>query len=74
MQTGAVDAVIMWNGVAHTFKDHLDIIPTQYEYDSVIRVHIIGLKYSKSPELTESFVSFAKEHAESIFASFGYVK
>ena len=74
IQTGAVDAVIMWNGVAHNFRNYLDIVPTPYEYDSVIRVHIIGLNYSKSPDLTARFISFAKNHAESIFASYGYVK
>jgi molybdate transport system substrate-binding protein len=74
LQTGAVDAAIMWNGVAHNFRDHVDIIPTPYEYDSVIRVHIIGLKYSKSPDLTERFISFAKDRAQAVFASYGYVK
>jgi molybdate transport system substrate-binding protein len=74
MQTGAVDAVIMWNGVAHNYKDHLDIVPTPYEYDSSIRVHVIGLSYSKHPELVKRFVAFAKERAEPIFASYGYVK
>lgn len=74
MQTGAVDAVIMWNGVAHDFKDNLEIVPTPYEYDSVIQVHVIGLNYSHFPKLTESFVQFAKEHGEPVFASYGYVK
>ena len=74
MQTGAVDAVIMWNGVAHNFRDNLDIVPTPYEYDSVIRVHVIGLNYSRFPELTERFVNFARENGEQVFASYGYVK
>jgi len=74
MQTGAVDAVIMWNGVAHNYLDSLDVVPTPYEYDSVIRVHVIGLNYSQVPELTQSFVRFAREHGEEVFASYGYVK
>ncbi|MBN1347623.1 MAG: extracellular solute-binding protein [Phycisphaerae bacterium] len=74
LQTGAVDAVIMWNGVAHTFKDHLEIVPTPYEYDTSIRVHVIGLGYSKHPELVKQFASFAKQQGQGIFASFGYVK
>jgi molybdate transport system substrate-binding protein len=74
LQTGAVDAVIMWNGVANTFKEHLDIVPTPYEYDTTIRVHVIGLGYSKHPELVKQFVSFAKEYGKAIFASYGYVK
>jgi molybdate transport system substrate-binding protein len=74
MQTGAVDAVIMWNGVAHNFSDYLEIVPVPYEYDSVIRVHVIGLSYSKNPELVREFISFAKERGEAIYASYGYVK
>ncbi len=74
MQTGAVDAVIMWNGVAHNYLDSLDIVAAPYEYDSVIRVHIIGLNYSQSPELMMAFISFAKENGAQIFASYGYVK
>jgi molybdate transport system substrate-binding protein len=74
MQTGVVDAVIMWNGVAHNFKEYLEIVPTPYEYDTVIRIHVIGLSYSKNPELVRRFISFAKERGEAIYASYGYVK
>ena len=74
METGAVDAVIMWNGVAHNYKEHLKIVPVPYEYDTDIRVHIIGLNYTQHPELTERFIAFAREHAKDIFASYGYVK
>ena len=74
MQTGAVDAVIMWNGVAHNYLEHLEIVPVPYEYDTDIQVHVIGLNYSKHPELTESFIEFAKKNAKSIYASYGYVK
>lgn len=74
MQTGAVDAVIMWNGVANNFKEHLEIVPTPYEYDTVIRVHVIGLGYSKNPELVKQFISYVKENGEAIYASYGYTK
>ncbi len=74
MKTDAVDAVIMWNGVAHTFKEHLEIVPTPYEYDSTIRVHVIGLDYTEHPDLVKKFVAFAKEDGKKIFASHGYVK
>ena len=74
LQTGAVDAVIMWKGVAYTFRDDLDIVETPYEYDSVVGVHVIGLNYSRVPELAESFIRFAGEHGASVFESYGYVK
>ena len=50
LKTQAVDAVIMWNGVAHTFRDSLEVVKTPYEYDEEIRVHIIGLSYTKESE------------------------
>ena len=74
IKTEAVDAVIMWNGVAHTFKDSLDVVPTPYEYDTEIRVHVIGLRYSKHSELVEKFIQFARTRGKSIFARHGYTK
>ena len=74
LQTGAVDAVIMWNGVAHNFRDYLEIVPTPYEYDTVTRVHVIGLNYSKNPDLVKKFVSFAKQRGAAVYASYGYIK
>jgi molybdate transport system substrate-binding protein len=74
LKTQAVDAGIMWNGVAHTFRDSVGIVPTPYEYDSEIRVHIIGLSYSKQPKLLEQFIEFARSRGPEIFAQHGYTK
>ncbi|NQT02926.1 MAG: substrate-binding domain-containing protein [Planctomycetes bacterium] len=74
LKTQAVDAVIMWNGVAHTFRDSLDVVKTPYEYDEEIRVHIIGLSYSKEPEALRQFINFARTKGPEIFAEYGYVK
>lgn len=74
LKTQAVDAVIMWNGVAHTFRDSLEVVKTPYEYDEEIRVHIIGLSYSKEPELLKQFIKFARTRGPEIFAEYGYVK
>ncbi len=74
LKTQAVDAVIMWNGVAHTFRDSLEVVKTPYEYDEEIRVHIIGLSYSKEPESLKQFIEFARTRGTEIFAEYGYVK
>jgi len=74
LKTGMVDAVIMWNGVANTFKDSLDIVKTPYEYDTEIRVHVIGLNYSKQPEALRRFIDFTRKKGPAIFAEHGYVK
>jgi len=74
LKTQAVDAVIMWNGVANTFKEHIDVVKTPYEYDTEIRVHVIGLSYSKQPKAVEKFMAFVRENGPRIFAEKGYVK
>jgi molybdate transport system substrate-binding protein len=74
LKTQTVDAVIMWNGVAYTFRDSLDVATTPYEYDEEIRVHIVGLNYSKKPDLLRQFLEFAKNKGEAVFARHGYVK
>lgn len=74
LKTQAVDAVIMWNGVAHTFGDSLEIVQTPYEYDKEIGVHIIGLSYSKEAESLKQFIEFARNRGPEIFSEHGYVK
>jgi len=74
LKTQAIDAGIIWNGVAHTFKDSLDIVKTPYEYDVETRVHIMSLSYSKQPELLKQFMEFAHKRGPEIFAEYGYVK
>ena len=74
LKTQTVDAVIMWNGVAHIFGDSVELVPTPYEYDKEIRVHIIGLNYSKQPELLSEFFKLVRERGPAIFTEYGYVK
>lgn len=69
-----VDAVIMWNGVAHAFKESLEVVQTPYEYDQEIRVHIMGLNYSDKGDLLKQFIATAREKGPAIFAEYGYVK
>jgi molybdate transport system substrate-binding protein len=74
LKTQAIDAGIIWNGVAHTFKDGLDVVKTPYEYDEETRVYIMGLSYSKQPELLKQFMEFAWKRGPAVFAEHGYVK
>ena len=74
VQTQAVDAVMMWNGVAHTFRKSLHVVPTPYEYDTEIGVYVIGLNYSKHPGYVKKFVEFARTKGKAIFARYGYTK
>lgn len=74
LKTQTVDAVLMWNGVAHTFRDSVDVVKTPYEYDQEIRVHVMSLSYSKQTEALKQFMEFAKTKGPEVFAEFGYVK
>lgn len=74
IKTKIVDIVIMWNGVADVFGEDLQIIPTPYEYENEIRVHVIGLNYSKYPEKLKKFFDFVRERGPAVFAEHGYVK
>ena len=74
LKTQVIDAGIMWNGVAHTFKDNLDVVKTPYEYDVETRVHIMSLSYSKQPDSLKQFMEFARKRGPAVFAEFGYVK
>ncbi|MFC1712582.1 substrate-binding domain-containing protein [Candidatus Poribacteria bacterium] len=74
IKVGNRDAGMMWNGVAHTWLDALEIIPTPYEYDEVIEVGIVGLSYSKHPKLVEEFLKFSEQNGEGIFGEFGFIK
>jgi molybdate transport system substrate-binding protein len=74
LKLGARDAGIMWNGVAHEYRDALEIVPTPYEYDETTRVSVMGLSYSKKQEELKEFLDFVEEHGQKVFSDFGYVK
>ena len=74
LKTKSVDTVIIWNGVAHTFRDYLDVVKTPYEYDQEINVSVIGLNYSEHPESVKKFMEFTRKRGVKIFTEYGYVK
>ncbi len=74
LKTGAIDAAVLWNGVAFTFRDSLEVVPTPYEYDSEVKVRVIALNYSRRPERLKAFMDFVRADGQGIFARHGYVK
>jgi len=74
IKLGHRDAGIMWNGVAHNWRDDIEVVPTPYEYEKEIRVTVIGLSYSEKRELVERFLAFSEANGEAVFREFGYVK
>ncbi len=74
LKTRAVDCVIMWNGVAHNFKDANEIVPLPYAYDREVRVHVMSLSYSDHQDQLARFIAFVKDRGPAVFKEYGYVK
>lgn len=74
LKLGSAQAGIMWNGVAHTFRDGLDVVPAPYKYKDEIRVAVMGLSYSSKQEELKEFLDFVEKHGKEVFSEFGYVK
>jgi molybdate transport system substrate-binding protein len=68
------EAGVMWNGVAHTFRDSLEVVPTPYEYEDTIRVWVIGLNYSEHGAGVNQLLDFVRKQGTGVFAKYGYVK
>ncbi len=73
IKLGTRDAGVIWNGIAHNWRDALDIVPEPYGYPEKIRVTAMGLNYSKQPAAVEAFLDFAATRGKEIFGEFGYV-
>ena len=74
LKIGARDAGIMWNGVAHNFRDDIEIVSIPYEYDQEIRVSAVGLSYTKKEAAVRKFLDFLDKHGKKVFTEFGYTK
>lgn len=74
LKTEAVDCVIMWNGVANNFKDSNEIVPTPYEYEEEVRVHVMTLSYSDHQAALTQFIQFVEDRGPEVFQEYGYVK
>jgi molybdate transport system substrate-binding protein len=74
VKLGARDAGIMWNGVAHNYRDSIAIVSIPYEYDTEIRVAVMGLSYTKKRKAVEQFLDFVEQRGKKIFEKYGYVK
>ncbi len=74
VKDGIRDAGIMWNGVANEYLDAIEIVPGPYEYETEIRLWVMGLSYSKKQGEINEFLDFVEKHGKKVFADFGYVK
>jgi len=52
----------------------MEIIPTAYEHEKMVRVWAIGQSYSEKTRLVEKFLDFCRSEGKKVFKEFGYVK
>ena len=68
------DVGIMWNGKIYNWRDDIEVVPIDYEYDMEVKVSVMGLSYSDKQEQISEFLDFVEEHGPTVFEKFGYIK
>ena len=82
---GALDAAIVWNAVAHLFRDKLDIIPIPKKYvDAVtsatykksdlkhVKVTVGLISFAREKEAARRFYEFATTRCRDVFEQYGF--
>ncbi len=71
---GQLDAGIVWNFVAASFKDKVDMLPTGESFPET-RVFAVTLTCAKNPDDAEKFLQFiSSAYGRQVFAHDGYTK
>ncbi len=73
VQTGRVDAAIVWDAIAAYYADSCDTVPIPLAQNEISRVAIGVLRFSEHKEMAGRFVDFAAgENGKAIFARHHY--
>ena len=59
VQTGSLDAVIVWDAIARYYSDHGTVVPIPTEKNVISTVNIGVLAFTDDRSLAEKFVEFA---------------
>ncbi len=74
VQTGALDAVIVWDAVAKQYAQHADEVPIPLSHNVVTAVDLAVLSSSQHAEAARRFVEFAcSSRGREIFRQHGYL-
>ena len=74
VQTGSLDAVIVWDAVAKQYSQHADEVPIPLEHNIVSAVDMAVLTSSKHPEFAGRFAEFAcSSRGREVFKQHGYL-
>jgi len=73
IQTGSLDAVIVWDAVANQYLDHGELIEIAPEQNVISMVPVGVLDFSEHKDLARSFAEFAaSDKGQSIFRKYNY--
>jgi len=73
IQTGHLDAVVVWDAIAAQYADSGDVVPIPPQQNIISRVAIGVLRSAKQPELAASFVDFlTSKRGRAIFQKHHY--
>ena len=73
IQAGSLDAVVVWDAIAHYYKEHGEEVPIAVEKNVISTVDIGVLKFTEHKELAEQFVDFAaSKRGRGIFIKHNY--
>jgi len=73
IQTGSLDAVIIWDAVANYYADHAQMVTIPLEQNIISTVEMGILKFTQNRELAQKFVEFAaSERGQAIFKKHNY--
>jgi len=73
IQASSLDAVIVWDAVAHYYNEYGEEVPIPLEKNVISTVDVGVLKFTKDKELAEKFVEFiVSPHGLDIFRKHNY--
>lgn len=73
VKTGELDAVIVWDAIAHRYRDVARIVPIPPEHNVLSTVPVAVLRFSRYPKLATAFQRFVvSQEGKRIFRNHGY--
>ena len=73
IQTGSLDAVIVWDAIARYYSEHGTEVPISVEENVISTVNIGILSFTQARALAEGFVKFAvNQRGQDIFKQHNY--
>lgn len=73
IQAKSLDAVIVWDAIAHSYHKYGDIITIPYDQNIISSVNAGVLKFTNNRKMAEKFIDFARsERGRTIFAKYNY--